>query len=140
MHNLALHIQSRDRSIAVGEVLAVSNMAYPLPAELNALTMLTSLHLSRWTHAMLLPTAISFWKQLRLLSQQECAIMSLPDSLQQLTDLESLTLHMNDIGRYAHLVPIFMTLAQLIVVVTPTVCCVELQECTAALLVCLRLC
>ena len=66
--------------------------------------------------------------------------MSLPDSLQQLTDLESLTLHMNDIGRYAHLVPIFMTLAQLIVVVAPTVCCVQLQEFTAALIVCLRLC
>ena len=95
LHTLALHVQSGDRTIAAAEVLAVSDMNHPLPAGLDALTMLTSLCLSGWTHAMLLPTAISL---------QNCSIMSLPDSLQQLTDLESLNLHMNDMGRYPHLV------------------------------------
>ncbi|DBA87429.1 hypothetical protein WJX77_006989 [Trebouxia sp. C0004] len=64
---------------------------------LDALTVLTSLCLSGWTHAML-PTAISCLKRLRLLSLQNCSILSLPDSLPQLTDLESLDLHMNDMG------------------------------------------
>ena len=113
LHTLALHIQSGDRSIPIGEVLAVSNMNHPLPAGLDALTMLTSLCLSGWTHAMLLPTAISCLKRLRLLSLQNCSIMSLPDSLQQLTDLESLNLHMNKMGRYAHLVPKFIDIGSL---------------------------
>ncbi len=104
LHTLALHVQSRDCSFATEEEHAVSDLEYPLPAGLDALTMLTSLSLSGWRHAMLLPTAISRLKRLRLLSLQKCSIMSLPDSLLKLTDLENLNLHMNDIGRYAHLV------------------------------------
>lgn len=103
LHNLALHIQSRDCRFATG-VLAAFNMNYPLPAGLDALRMLTSLCVSGWTHAMLLPMAISCLKRLRLLRLQNCSIMSLPDSLQQLTDLESLNLNMNAMGRYPHLV------------------------------------
>ena len=103
LHTLALHIQPRDRT-AIDGVLAFSNVSHPLPAGLHALTMLTSLCLSGWKQTMLLPTAISRLKRLRLLSLQNCSIMSLPDSLQQLTHLESLNLHVNDLGRYAHLV------------------------------------
>lgn len=133
LHTLALHIQSRDRSSATGEVLAVSDMDHPLPAGLDALTMLTSLCLSGWTHAMLLPTAISCLKRLSLLSLQNCSSMSLPDSLQQLTNLESLNLHMNGMGRYAHLVLKFIDIGSL-------TCCVAYQSSSSLVVIVTVLC
>lgn len=68
------------------------------PAGLVQLTALTSLRLSGWTHIDTIPNALSALKAISALSLSNCAMVTLPSTLQHLVKLGHLDLSYNGLG------------------------------------------